>query len=138
VALLPLVPLVQIAWADGKVGPKERAMILAYAKLRGIEEGTEAHGRILESFERRPPPGDFDRAIRILHAMAGKYEGSQNPSGAEIMEYCRRVAEASGGILGFGRQISKEEQALLDQIAEQMPAGYAEAAGRALADEDAG
>ena len=139
VALLPIVPLVQMAWADGKIGPKEREMILAYAKLRSIEEGTEAHERILKSLERRPPPEDFDRALRILRAMAGKYQGSQHPRGAEIMEYCRRVAESSGGILGIGRQISKEEQELLDRIAELMPEGYAEAAGRALADvEDAG
>lgn len=139
VALLPLVPLVQMAWADGQVGPKEREMILAYAKLRGIEEGSEAHARILKSFERRPPPEDFDRAIRVLHALAGKYQGSQHASGAEIMEYCRRVAESAGGILGIGSRISKEEQELLDRIAEQMPEGYAEVAGRALADvEDAG
>ena len=59
VALLPLVPLVQMAWADGKVGPKERELILAYAKVRGIEEGTEAHAKLVASLERLPPAENF-------------------------------------------------------------------------------
>ena len=42
VALLPLVPLVQMAWAEGGVSDAERRLILQFARTRGIEEGSGA------------------------------------------------------------------------------------------------
>ena len=40
---------------------------------------------------------------------------------------CRRVAEASGGFLGFGKKISPEEEEVLDSIARQFAANHPDA-----------
>jgi hypothetical protein len=41
----------------------------------------------------------------------------QGWSGDEVLAHSIRVAEASGGILGFGSKISDEERAMLERIA---------------------
>src|SRR5688500_15225444 len=41
VSLLPLVPVVQVAWAEGGVTSAERAGIIKLARSRGIAEGSE-------------------------------------------------------------------------------------------------
>src|ERR687885_2444648 len=40
VLLLHLVPLVKVAWAEGGVSERERALILEAARARGIEAGS--------------------------------------------------------------------------------------------------
>ena len=42
VLLLPLVPVVQMAWAEGGVTPAERSLIVTLARSRGIQEGGAA------------------------------------------------------------------------------------------------
>ena len=44
VILLPLVPVIQMAWADGSVAPAETALIVKLARSRGITEGSAADG----------------------------------------------------------------------------------------------
>ena len=39
VVLLPLVPVVEMAWAEGGVTPAERSLIVRLARARGIQEG---------------------------------------------------------------------------------------------------
>jgi hypothetical protein len=41
--LLHLMPLVQVAWAEGFVTKRERERIFEVAGLRGVAEGTPAH-----------------------------------------------------------------------------------------------
>ena len=47
VVLLPLVPLVQVAWAEGGVTESERALVLKLARSRGIAEGSAADRQLL-------------------------------------------------------------------------------------------
>ena len=42
VSLLPIVPVVQMAWAEGGVSPAERDLIVRFARGRGIAEGSAA------------------------------------------------------------------------------------------------
>ena len=42
VALLPLIPLIQMAWAEGGVSDAERHLIAKLARSRGIVEGEAA------------------------------------------------------------------------------------------------
>src|SRR5688500_15237707 len=39
IGLLPLVPLLQVAWAEGGVSAEERTLIVQLARSRGIGEG---------------------------------------------------------------------------------------------------
>lgn len=49
-----LVPLVQVAWFDGKVSRKEREAILGMAAIRGVAPGSPVHAILLEWFAKAP------------------------------------------------------------------------------------
>ena len=42
ISLLPLVPLIQVAWAEGAITDDERSMIVQLARARAIAEGSAA------------------------------------------------------------------------------------------------
>lgn len=122
VVLLPLVPLVQVAWVEGGVSPQERALIVDLARKRGVQEGSAADLQLSHWLAECPDASVFTRAGRLIRAMldAGSHE-TQDLSPEDLVKYCENIAAASGGLLGIGR-VSAEERALLKQIAEQLKA----------------
>jgi hypothetical protein len=121
VALLPLIPLVQVAWAEGRVGHHERTMIVRLARARRIMEGSPADQQLETWFSKAPRPEVFTGASRLVGAML---EGPASVvvdglTADELMEYCEQIAAASGGFLGLGR-VGAEERALLTTIAHDL------------------
>jgi hypothetical protein len=117
IALLPLVPIVQVAWAEGGVSDAERRLIVELARSRGIAPGTDADRQLGDWLDRRPSAQVFTRAMRLIRAMLdhpGEMTG--NISADELIKYSESIAAASGGMLGIGK-ISAEERATLAQIA---------------------
>lgn len=117
IALLPLVPIVQVAWAEGGVSDAERRLIIDFARARNIAAGSAADRQLSEWLDRRPAEQVFAKAMRLVRAML------DNPgdmpaqlSADELIASSERIAAASGGILGIGR-ISAEERTALAQIA---------------------
>ncbi len=111
-----LVPLVEVAWADGKIQPGEREAILRAAAERGIEDGSVPY-ELLETWLERPPDR---RLMEVWREYATAFVGSLPPEmraafRAEILDRARTVAQAAGGFLGMGR-VSDEEQAMLDRL----------------------
>jgi hypothetical protein len=120
VALLPLIPLVQTAWAEGGVSPAERALIVDFARRRGIQSGTVADGILAEWLTDRPSADVFRRADRLIGALLAAGSGaSADLTADDLVKYCEGIAAASGGILGIGR-ISAEERAAIGQIASHL------------------
>ena len=117
VGLLPLVPVLQMAWAEGGITSAERDLLAKVARSRGIEAGSAADRQLLAWLDRRPDAAVFTKAGRLIRAMldAGSPE-SGDLSAEELVRYCEKIAAASGGILGIGK-ISAEEKALLSTIA---------------------
>jgi|SRR5687767_10765003 len=123
VALLHLVPLVQVAWAEGNVSKRERELIMEAARARGIQVGSAAHKKLAEWLERRPTDGFFQKTLVIIQAILGALpEDQQEGSKRDLVAYCTRIAEASGGILGLGGKIDDAESALLRKIAASLEA----------------
>ena len=60
VAALALVPLVEVAWADGELAPEERASVLKASAEQGIRPGTRAHGLLSTWLEHRPTKTLFE------------------------------------------------------------------------------
>jgi hypothetical protein len=116
VSLLPLVPIVQVAWAEGSVTDAERALIVKLARERGITPGSPADLELAAWLGERPSDDVFTRATRLIRAMLDRPAG-EGPavSADDPMRHCEEIAAASGGVLGF-RRISAEERALLRQI----------------------
>ena len=122
VGLLPLVPIVQMAWAEGGITTAERELILRLARSRGIEAGSTADQQLTEWLTHQPVEDVFARARRLIRAMldsASAPAGDLNAN--DLVAYCEEIASASGGILGIGR-VSSEERALLASIAADLNA----------------
>ncbi len=116
VVLLPLVPVVQVAWAEGGVTPQERALILDFARHRGVEPGSAADSMLAGWLEFHPPDAMFSRAARLIKAMLAAHAPELHDLTAEdLVAYCERIAAASGGILGLGK-VSSAERAALVQV----------------------
>src|SRR5918992_750550 len=69
VVLLPLVPLVQVAWVEGGVSPQERALIVDLARKRGVQQGSAADRQLAEWLSESPDPSVFTSAGRLIRAM---------------------------------------------------------------------
>ncbi|MGB7347238.1 MAG: hypothetical protein WBD20_23650 [Pirellulaceae bacterium] len=115
---LALVPTVFVAWADGNVTVAERQAILSAALHRGVHDEPTAFAMIESWLHKRPPQSLWDLWQEYAHALSR----SLAPALAsilhrEILRLATTVAEASGGYFGRG-EISKAEQAILDQIAD--------------------
>jgi len=118
--LLPIVPILQVAWADGEISPEERKLIVDVARSRAIAEGSPADRQLAEWLDRCPSPGQFARADRLVAAMLAVYsDATQDLSAADLVKYCESVANASGGILGFGK-VSAGERAAIEKIQEAL------------------
>jgi len=96
VKLLPLVPALEMAWAEGGVTDAERKMVVDVARGRGIEEGSTADRQLADWLDRGPEEGVFRRAGRLISALfesGGRFELTPD----DILKSCEAIAEASGG-----------------------------------------
>ena len=120
VKVLPLMPIVQLAWAEGGVSPEERKLLVSLARNRGISEGSPADLLLADWMARAPAPEIFSNAMRLIRAMLDAAPaGGDAITADDIMRYCESIAAASGGIFGIGK-VSSEERATLAQIAAEL------------------
>ena len=120
VDLLPLMPLIQMAWAEAGVSDAERQLIVTLARSRGIAEASAADRQLSTWLTTSPVAQVFTRSTRLIRAMLTS--GAPAQAGLtpdELVNYCEAIAAASGGILGM-RKISAEERVLLSQIAAEL------------------
>jgi tellurite resistance protein len=109
-----LLPLVWVAWADGKVQRDERAAILRVLQLRGIAPGTEAFAFTEALLEQRPSGIWLEQALGVLKELLhGEQAGT-------VLDLCIAVAAVSGGTLGFGKKIDDQERELLRHLAQAL------------------
>lgn len=120
IALLPLIPLLQVAWAEGGVSAAERKAIVDLARARGITAGGAADQQLTQWLDTRPSSGTFSKAARLIAAMVEHpSEGHADITAEDLLKYCQQIAHASGGLFGIG-SVSAEEQAAMEQIARQL------------------
>jgi len=116
VILLPLVPILQVAWAEGGISPAERKLILDFARLRGITEGSPADQQLADWLKLQPAPEVFSRGDRLVAAMlAAGAAPTHDLSADDLVKYCESIAAASGGILGIGK-VSAVERSAIEEI----------------------
>lgn len=117
-----LAPLIQIAWAEGKVTPEEREVILKIARQRGIEDGSPAHAQLLEWLAKRPSDELFEASeMSIKLGLSVLPPVERDARIKELVSACRRVAAASGGsglarLLGLSHAVSQQEEIVLAAI----------------------
>ena len=114
---LALLPLVQVAWADGEIQASEEKMILELAASR-FEIGEEGR-MLLQNWLRYRPTAEYLATGReALVAVA-----SNDTTGtlgedilSDVVALSRAVAKAAGGLFGIGA-VSRSEADALDEIA---------------------
>ncbi|MFL6724746.1 MAG: hypothetical protein ACJ8FC_06255 [Sphingomicrobium sp.] len=116
-----LAPLVQVAWAEGKISRDEQDAVLRLALDRGVEMNSPPYQQILEWLAVRPSDDVFDTAVEILkYGFAVLPEDEREDRIKRIVEACHEVAAASGGglakLLGLGSSVSGVEASMLDSI----------------------
>jgi len=125
VMLLPLVPLLEMAWAEGGITAAERDLTVRLARSRGVVADSVADRQLTQWMATRPDPSVFARAGRLTAAMlaSGSDQATSGLTADELVAYCERIAAASGGILGLRLgSVSAEEKSLLSRIASDLKA----------------
>jgi hypothetical protein len=106
-------PLVEVAWADGAVDEAERWRVLEAASRLGMELGRPAHALLEEWLLRRPEPALLEAWRRF--AAAGRPR-------TDVIEAAEHIANAAGGVLGFGL-VSRAERRALEEIRHSLALG---------------
>ncbi len=109
--IFDLLPVVHVAWADGKVQDAERAMILNLLRVRGVSGG-KAFTVLHALLEKRPSQEYLDESLEVLKELLR----DKPRDGKTIVGLCILVAEAAGGFLQLFNPISGEERAMIEKI----------------------
>lgn len=117
VAALAAVPLVEVAWADGKIDPAERETVLTHARTQGIAPGSIEHALLERWLEHRPEPRLLEAWQSYIQGLCERLAPAERAQlRDELLRSTRSTAAAAGGWLGLG-SISAREQAMLDRLA---------------------
>ena len=114
VAALALVPLVEVAWADGTLDAKERRAVIERASVpSGSPEAT-----MLEAWlDRRPDPKLLTAWTHLVQGMTAQLDApGRERLKTGLLERARAVAGASGGVLGVGAKVSRPEGEMLAKL----------------------
>jgi len=111
-----LVPLVEVAWADGEIQAKERDAIIQAAIEGGVEEGSPTCDLLRNWLKMKPDPKLLEvwkGYMEVLKDSLGERSRAQLKSGT--MGRARAVAEAAGGFLGVA-SISAAEKKMIEEL----------------------
>jgi hypothetical protein len=119
-----LLPLVEIAWADGRVDKREAKAVLQAAESHGIAPGSSAHLMLENIIEQGPNP----ESRKAWYLYAEQLRKTLSPDELatfrrELVESANRVAIASGGILNSMFSVSAQEKKVIDAIEKALTAG---------------
>ncbi len=122
---IALLPLLEVAWADGRIGEAERRVILDIAKKRGVLDSEAA--LLLETWLRYRPSDRYlglGREVLVELASRGHEEVGITPQTiTDVLRFCEQVAVAASGLLGRAfKSIDPAEKATLAEIAEALSA----------------
>lgn len=110
-------PLVEVAWSDGRVDADERWRVLAAATAFGLELGRPAHAQ-LELWLTRRPAQELIEAWHLF-AASGLTRREAAARARRVLEEAHAVAAATGGLLGYGA-VSGPERAAVSRIREAL------------------
>jgi hypothetical protein len=117
VAALAAVPLVEVAWADGKVDPAERDTVLKHANGLGITPGSVEHELLERWLTHRPEPKLLTAWQSCLKGLCEALSPEERVIlKEEFLHATRATAESAGGFLGLG-QVSGAEKQVLESLA---------------------
>lgn len=116
-ASIAVVPLVEIAWADGHVDEREHKAVLEATVGIGIKKGSVDYALLDAWLKHRPPAKLLDAWVHYIDGLCETMSLQERDAlRSELIGRARKVAEAAGGILGLALKISLEEHAVLKKM----------------------
>ena len=115
VAIVRVLPALEVAWSDGAVGKAEGELVKDLLRLHsdGQQPSPEAIAMLDDFLLARPPDRLFEGARRAAHvAVTTAGEGKGRDLATRLVGEARAVAEAAGGMLGLGTVSTPERRAL--------------------------
>ncbi len=113
---ISLVPLVTVAWADGVMEAKEIAAITEAATQSGIAADSAAHGLLKSWLDEKPSADLLTSWKEYVSALKESLdEAAFGQLKSTVIGRARQVADAAGGILGFGKT-SDVESSVIDDL----------------------
>lgn len=116
VASLAVVPLIEVAWANGTIDPQEKKAVLDAVTAFGCPVNSVDYVLVERWMEHKPEPALLDAWCQYIHSI--RQQMSPDELGrlkAEILAHATAVGRVSGGILGIGA-VSGQEQKMLAHI----------------------
>ena len=112
---LAVIPLIEVAWASGRVEPAERDAILESADAAGVQKDGPGY-RLLNEWLADPPDPQMlacwkDYIAALADTLDEKLYANVRDN---LISRARDVAQAAGGILGIGAICAAEKQKLAD------------------------
>ncbi len=111
---LAILPLVEVAWADGTLDEKEKQAVLAGAAQGGITKDSANYAMLEAWLKERPSPKLLEAWIHYIAGLKETMDPQElNDLKGELLNRARKVAESTGG---FFAKISSEEKAILKKM----------------------
>ncbi|HMA65622.1 MAG: hypothetical protein ACM31E_02965 [Fibrobacterota bacterium] len=111
-----LVPIIEVAWADGSIASEERKAVLDGAAKHGFGED---HAILNEWLKTKPEPSLLNAWEKYMDGLCEVVSKTTlKELHKDVLDHARIVAEASGGFLGLIDSVSPSEKAVLSKIEE--------------------
>lgn len=117
VRLLPLVPLVELAWADGIVQREEREHILDEARSHGFDANSDAIAYLEELLEDQPSEGYFTRVRNVMDAIIDDHDAIER---GDVLALADDLAGRSSQWFGLFSGIDDNEKEMLDILHDEL------------------
>lgn len=116
-ATLALVPLVEVAWADGSIEEKERQAILNGSTQLGMGPTSVDYVLLEEWLSQKPPEKMLEAWVTYIRGLCEVISPAERDEIRTIfLTRARQIAEAAGGFLGLTSSISSKEAAMLKKL----------------------
>jgi hypothetical protein len=113
VALLDVMPLVELAWADGRVSPRERQIVTAAAARRRDVRGS-AHTQLAWWLAERPPESTFRACRNTLRRAMRSLAGSAAARMRVTLETeISLMTSSAGGLLDTEALVPEAQRTIL-------------------------
>jgi hypothetical protein len=111
-----LVPIIEVAWADGSITAEERKAVLDGALKHGFGED---HDILNEWLKKKPEPSLLDAWEKYMEGLCEVVSKTTlKELHNDMLDHAHSVAEASGGFLSLIDPVSPSEKAVLLKIEE--------------------
>ena len=130
--ILHLLPLLDVAWADGEIQETEKNLLLEAAHLTGVTSGPAL--KLFEGFLNQPPEQELVAAatdfISLLLCVLTEQE--QQVIKTNLVDFAWRIADACGGVFGLWGRVEDSEKRALTRIAESLAVQHPDASNALL------